>query len=241
MTKLSIAAKAAIGIGISLPVIVGIYLVIKYLKPVAIPAKTAIPNTNGVLPKTNKSTGGTGAGTASSKMTSATAATSGCTFPLQVGSNNPCVGQLQDALGVTIDNDFGSQTLAALTDQTGLTAINSSDILNSTIDSIVSNDNNSVTTNTSAANAIIFSMTSQSFAYTNLQSTTNSVWNQVQQSGSDWVSAGYQISMPTGAKMSLTDYAPQSVDSSNGNLIVYCGTGGNMGYWSVDPTTVSLV
>ena len=63
------------------------------------------------------------------------------TFPLKVGSNNVYVKQLQDALGVSIDGIFGKDTLAALNDQTGLSKIDTFDMLNAVYDYIFLFDN----------------------------------------------------------------------------------------------------
>ena len=61
-------------------------------------------------------------------------------FPLKKGSNNDYVGQLQDELGIAIDNQFGKDTLAALKEQTGKTQINDYNDLIATLTLIDNND-----------------------------------------------------------------------------------------------------
>jgi len=63
------------------------------------------------------------------------------TFPLKVGSNNAYVKQLQDALGITIYGQFGKDTLAALKEQTGLSQIDTYDMLNNVYNYIFLFDN----------------------------------------------------------------------------------------------------
>lgn len=60
-------------------------------------------------------------------------------FPLQQGSNNSTVKQLQTALGVTADGIFGPKTLAALQAQYGKSSIPDQDTLISVINASGSN------------------------------------------------------------------------------------------------------
>lgn len=209
------------------PIALGGYLVYYVIKHYMVPAKTPLPNTNGVLPKTNN-TGGT------------SAATAGCTFPLTVGSNNACVGQLQDVLGINIDNNFSTSTLTALYAQTGKSQITNAEDLSATEDMILDQDGANLSANTAASNALILQWGTSDPNFIRMVNTI--AWREVVQDGNgNWISAGYQINATKGLNFSCNDYKLFSSDPATGNLLINCNKGVNEGYWSVDPTYVKLV
>jgi hypothetical protein len=219
---------------ILVPIGIGGYIVYKQIKKYTPPKKKALPNTNGVLPKGDKN-----------KVVD----TTGCIFPLQMGSKNACVGQLQDALGVSIDNSFGNQTLNALQEQAGISSITDSKHLQEVIDQIAYADSQDVSGKVAAANAILSqyvislaSPLSQPYKYISTSSTPDT-WQQVTRAGenSPYLSAGYQITDSSNTNYPISDYIPYDVDSDTGNLIIFCNNGDNWGYWSADPNNISLV
>lgn len=223
---------------ISLPIIGAGGFYYWWYKKYAIPTKKAVPviGGNGPVGKTQTSA-------------SAASTTSGCTYPLQQGSKNTCVGQLQDALGVTIDNNFGKQTYDALLEQAGVTYISSLVQLNQIIDSILSNDEGSFVINSNLSNSILSNYQNSAnvslaigvgtFKY--LQAINYTVFRQVSQySDGSWYSAGYQLPLTKGKNIPLSTYQPVSVDPETGNLILNCISGSNQGYWSANPNDLLL-
>jgi hypothetical protein len=211
------------------PVVIGGVATFVYVKKYYVPTKQAIPAGSAA----NKSTGtGTATGTPSAVATNV----SSCSFPLKVGSNNSCVGQLQDILGVTIDNKFGSGTLGALQEQTGKTQITDANDLSNTIDQVMAQD---------AANGMLARAQALLSTYTQSQSifTLNStVWKQVvMDSSNSWVYVGYQLSLGASKKMNNNDYQLWDIDNATGNLLIVCNTGANAGIWSANPLDITLV
>lgn len=225
----------------SLPLVIGggaIWYIWKHYK---IPKPTKNAATNGVNPKTNPN--GNNGGSA--------AATAGCTFPLIQGSNNPCVGQLQDVLGVTIDNDFGPKTLAALQQQVNLSQVADANALSSIEDQILAQDQSAgnVAYMSSLANNILSNYTNNTW----LTVQNDTVWNEVQQNNDGSFSAvGNQITFTAGTKINLKDYEPYAVDPNSNNIIIE-STGTNSNFfdtilnnntvqalWSANPADIIL-
>ena len=222
---------------LSLPVLIGGGVYYWWFKKYSIPTKTAIPQIGGNGP-------------AGKSQPAAAASTSACTYPLQQGSINTCVGQLQDALGINIDNNFGGQTYDALLEQAGLTSIASASQLSQVIDSILSNDEGSVVVNTELSNTLLSSYQGGSAIsmgvglspYTYLKAVNYTVFKQVgQDSTGSWYSVGFQLPLSAGKNIPLSTYQPIGVDPDTGNLIVNCTSGVNQGYWSANPNDLSLV
>ncbi len=221
---------------ISLPVLLGGGFAYWYYGRYVVPGKKPIPDTNGKLPSTNATVGGaTATGSSNSAITN-----NGCTFPLQVGSNNGCVGQLQDALGVTIDNKFGPNTLAALVEQTGYQSVISASQLDSINETILARDAQG--TNGDLASSINTQYSNDNGSLKNFQVVKDTTWKEmVQNANGEWVSAGYQLSMKKGLRLNLKDYLPYDVNYDTGSLVVQCTRGANQGYWNADPNDIVLI
>ncbi len=159
-------------------------------------------------------------------------------FPLKKGSyNNDYVGQLQLALGVAVDNDFGKNTLAALQAQTGKTEIASYDDLVATIDSIKNKVDGKQVARSAAANSIL----NGKYDYSNLKTSKAVVWKKQDfDANNNYVPTVYILNWSANKSISLSDYEPYEV-LSDGFLIIYCNKGGNIGYWKADPTDLYLV
>lgn len=160
-------------------------------------------------------------------------------FPLSKGSNNQYVGQLQDALGITIDNKFGNDTLSALQEQTGKSSITGLDELNVTIDAIIAQDASGSDADLSAKLIAGFG-NNPNLRYIKVLKATN--WKQVQQDyQNNWLPAGYQLSLGTNKNMNLSDYTPFYVDDATGSLIIFCNKGANIGFWRANPNDLTLI
>jgi hypothetical protein len=216
---------------ISLPILVGGGIVYWQIRKYHVPAKKAIPQTN-----LNTDTGGVVVPT-----------NNGCDFPLQKGVyNNPCVGQLQTALGIGIDNDFGSKTLTALQAQTGLSLINDFANLQQVISDLnsVKGSASVVDKNILLANGILDNYNSflNQFGFKYIRTIKPTVWDEVTYNPFvfRYLSAGYQITLPAYKNMSINDYQPYSVDENDGYLIIKCNKGGNAGLWKANPNDIEL-
>jgi hypothetical protein len=157
-------------------------------------------------------------------------------FPLKVGSNNTYVGKLQDILGVTVDNQFGPQTQAALVEQAGLSSVQDEAQLGDIINKILAND--AATNKASAGNQLMTTFNKGGYALLGIKT---SDWNQVIK---DYTGAltltGTAITMYKGTTYNNADYIIDSV-SKLGNLIIQITNGALAGLYSGDPTTMSLV
>ncbi len=241
---------------IAVPVLAGGAVIYWQVKKYKVPAKKQIPPISGntvigegpsavIVPVS-------GSGSTSSP------APTGCTFPLKRGSyNNQCVGQLQKALSITIDNDFGSKTEAALLAQTGKTQIASASELAAVLNQLSQKVAIQYFNTANLAQKIIsdygaslkcindqrvFNYSVSCKVYKYLRVVTATTWIEVTKTTSGgWLSKPYQMSPGAGLQLNLADYAPVGVDNVTGNLIVYCNKGGNIGHWSVNPQTLVLV
>ena len=216
---------------ISLVILSGAGIVYWELSKKVVPTKKPIPDTGGRLPATNKINGGTVSGQSDASGS----------FPLQKGvKDNAYVGQLQDVLGVTIDNNFGSITLAALQDQVGVSSVASLDDLNTIEDTILAKDtsDNTISLNSTLSQNLISSASSCSY----LKTLAATVWHQVQlDMNENFISAGYQISFSKGKEITLKDYTPFGIDPSDGYLIIVCNKGNNAGEWKANPNDLTLI
>jgi hypothetical protein len=158
-------------------------------------------------------------------------------FPLKKGSKNSYVGQLQSALNVAVDNNFGKDTLAALTAQTGKTQIFSNEDLLTTIDSIKNKVDGKQVARNAAASQILNSKND----YTNLHTTKSTSWKELDlDNNNNYVPTIYIINWSADKNISLSDYEPYEV-LPDGYLVIYCNKGGNKGYYKADPLNLYLV
>jgi len=217
---------------ISLPILVLGGIAYWQIKKYKVPAKQPAPNTNGLNPVKSNVT----------NTPAPAISNSGCTFPLKKGSINPCVGQLQIALGqLVVDNNFGSKTLARLQAVTGKSQVDSSvdlaNILSALKDSAVSDFDITL----SKSNALISQYQNNPIKW--IQSLASTSWQEVKQDGNNnWVPAGYILNASNGLKFSTADYSiMQMADEDTGFVVIYCNKGNNMGYWLVNPDEIKLL
>lgn len=157
-------------------------------------------------------------------------------FPLKVGSNNAYVGKLQDILGITTDNKFGTQTQSALIEQAGVSSVQDESQLNDIINKILAND--AAVNKDAAATRLANQFNQGGYALIGIK-TSN--WTKVQEDyAGALVSLGTQIAMYKGTTYNNEDYKIHGV-SKLGNLIIEITNGSLAGLWSGDPTTMSLV
>jgi hypothetical protein len=210
----------------SLPIVIagvyGVSLIVKYFKEKT--ASTNLPpkvTNDNVAAQVNK-----------------VAQSSGSTFPLKKGMTNDSIKQLQDILGVSpISGYFGSLTAAALLEQIGKTQIDSQDDLIKTIQTILANDNNG---KNSKANNVM-----ETFKLLNNPSSGVSLGNGAHfyflkdVTFRDFNGGTAYFNIKQGNTLNLNDYTPTGVDG-DGNLIVYCNKGVNLGSWIVDPSNITI-
>lgn len=232
---------------ILVPVAVGGVIVYTQLKKYAVPSKKPIPtNSNGTL--------GQGAAAAVDQASGISEATiNSNNFPLKVGSNNKYVGELQDVLGVTIDNKFGPGTQAALQEQAGVSQVASLTHLNSIEDAILQNDASAdaIATKASLSGSIVSNFQNGGIAVgNNITTLADTTWFMVTQDpgSGNWIKGDMQLSLKADTNLGTKNYVPYTVDGYSGNLIVYCNGGNilstlfgsNIGYWMADPNAISL-
>lgn len=165
-------------------------------------------------------------------------------FPLRKGSyDNNYVKMLQEALGVTADGDFGPITYDALRNKTGKVQISNYDDLMATIASLKSVENTSSEANRNLSERLLQDYKSKlPFGYSNLVLKSDSVFYELAPVpvSTNFVRTNkFVLNLKAGQKLSLKDYELYSV-ASNGDLIIYCNKGKNMGYWQVNPNNVEL-
>jgi hypothetical protein len=163
-------------------------------------------------------------------------------FPLRKGSyNNKYVAILQDALGVTADGDFGPITYDALKSKTGKVQISNYEDLMATIDYLNGMDDASALEKENKTLRLIQDYKSNAFGYLNIVLNSDSVFRGLTLSGvsTSFTPTKFVLNLKSGQKLSLKDYELYSV-ASNGDLIIYCNKGKNIGYWQVNPNNVEL-
>ena len=154
-------------------------------------------------------------------------------FPLQSGSNNSSVKQLQTALGVTADGIFGPKTLAALQTQFGLNSIADQSTLNIIVAGAGTNG-------------------------ANIRAAATSLYNQFQAGGYDLQvqksyfadevtedSDGHLTPTGMGFQMNVGDVLDNGTASLDGItilglLILVISSGSLQGEYTVDPTCLTL-
>jgi hypothetical protein len=177
----------------------------------------------------------------SSVVSSGSSSSNSSSFPLQKGSRNNYVKQLQAALGVTVDGIFGSQTLAALQSQTGKSMIVDYNDLQNTIAQIANIQQlpATVQANSSASDNLLAIYNQTGFA--NFVAVNDTVWKQYNYDSSidSYISTPYIINWKKGQTMNTNDYIPQFT-TQDGYLMIYCNKGVNLGYWKANPNDLSF-
>lgn len=172
-------------------------------------------------------------------------------FPLQKGSDNDYVKELQDVLGVDVDGDFGPKTLAALQQQVGKSTVTSLSDLSNVEDQILAQDADQNNLDYKNQNASLILSQYQNEKWLIVENDT--VWNQVTENNDGTYSkTGMQISFNSGTKINLTDYVPFAINPSNSNIIIE-STGTNSNFfdkilgnnmiqalWSANPNDLIL-
>jgi hypothetical protein len=224
---------------ISLPVLIGGYVIYVQVRKYKIPAQVPVPP---VSPGITTSNGNSA--TVVPPYNTVVSSTA-CNFPLKKGSyNNTCVGSLQDALGVTIDNDFGSQTEGALYAKTGKKQIDSASDLSAVINQL-----NAIKLNSrvqilsrSGAKLAMYQNNQATVKYIEMlyDDTLKKVEHDVD--NEEWNRLPFMINLTKGQKMKITDYQPVlEPDNKTGYIVLNCTAVGNRGYWMISPDSIAFV
>ena len=164
-------------------------------------------------------------------------------FPLRKGSyNNKYVKMLQSALGVTADGDFGQITYDALKSKTGKVQISNYDDLMATIASLKSIASAASEANRSLSTKLLQQYKSTPFGLSNIVIKSDTVAKEVVSKplSLDFDFTGvYVLELEKGIELPLTNYQLHAV-AKNGDLIIYCKSGTNMGYWQINPKSIEL-
>lgn len=213
--------KVLIYVGLSVIVLTGGFLIYKYFKKGSEGKITPVPEP---LPKPENEI------------------ESGL-FPLRKGSyNNKYVKMLQSALGVTADGDFGPITYDALKLKTGKVQISNYDDLMATIASLKSVASASSEANRSLSTRLLQQYKSTPFGLSNIVIKSDTVAKEVVSKplslDFDFTDV-YVLELDKGVKLPLTNYQLHAV-AKNGDLIIYCKAGTNMGYWQINPQSIEL-
>lgn len=213
--------KVLIYVGLSVIVLTGGFLIYKYFKKGSEGKITPVPEP---LPKPPREI------------------ESGL-FPLRKGSyNNKYVKMLQSALGVTADGDFGPITYDALKLKTGKVQISNYDDLMATIDSLKSLENAPSEANRSLSTRLLQQYKSNPFGLSKIIFISDAIAYELvaKPLSLDFeLTDQYVINFDKGDELPLTNYQLHAVDK-NGNLIIYCKSGTNMGYWQIKPQSIEL-
>ena len=179
--------------------------------------------------------------------------TSGCSFPLKKGSNNACVGQLQDALiaayGRSVlprygaDHDWGAETQAAVTSKLGKTQITDAADLAATIISLQAARVTVPISTKALSLQLIAQYQGHATSFKYIKCLNSTPWLEVQQNQNEqWVLTGAYLDVHSGLQLSTKDYEPMPLpDNNTGKVVVYCNRGANMGYYIVDPASIKLI
>lgn len=213
--------KVLIYVGLSVIVLTGGFLIYKYFKKGSEGKITPVPEP---LPKPENEI------------------ESGL-FPLRKGSyNNKYVKMLQSALGVTADGDFGPITYDALKSKTGKVQISNYDDLMATIASLKSIASAASEANRSLSTKLLQQYKSTPFGLSNIVIKSDTVAKEVAAKplSLDFDFTGvYVLELTAGIELPLTNYQLHAV-AKNGDLIIYCKSGDNKGYWQINPKSIEL-
>jgi hypothetical protein len=163
-------------------------------------------------------------------------------FPLRKGSyNNKYVSMLQDALKVSADGDFGDITFAALKSKTGKVQISNYDDLIATIDILNGLDSANVLAKENKSLRLIQDYKANPFGYSNIVFNADSVLQGLSLSNLSAIFSPtkFVLNLKSGQKLNLKDYELYDV-ATDGDLIIYCNKGKNIGYWKVNSLNVEL-
>jgi hypothetical protein len=163
-------------------------------------------------------------------------------FPLRKGTyDSNYVIMLQEALGVTADGDFGPITFDALKSKTGKVQISNYDDLMATIASLKSVANASSEANRGLSTRLLQQYKSTPFGLSNIVILSDTVANELVSKplSLDFDKGVYVLNLKAGNKLPLSNYQLHAV-AKNGDLIIYCKAGTNMGYWQINPQSIEL-
>jgi len=213
--------KVIIYVGLSVIALAGGFLIYKYFQKGSEGKKTTPPET---LPKP------------------ASEIESGL-FPLRKGSyNNKYVKMLQSALGVTADGDFGPITYDALKSKTGKVQISNYDDLMATINSLKSIASASSEANRNLSTRLLQEYKSSPFWFSKILVISDTVAQEVvaKPLSLDFdLTNVYVLELTAGVELPLSTYQLHAV-AKNGDLIIYCKSGDNKGYWQINPKSIQL-
>jgi hypothetical protein len=149
---------------------------------------------------------------------------------------------LQSALGVTADGDFGQITYDALKSKTGKVQISNYDDLMATIASLKSAASALSEANRSLSTKLLQQYKSSPFSLSKIVFISDTVVYEVvaKPLSLDFeLTNQYVINFDKGDELPLTNYQLHAV-AKNGDLIIYCKSGDNQGYWQVNPKSIEL-
>lgn len=157
-------------------------------------------------------------------------------FPLQSGSNNSKVKELQQVLGVTADGIFGPVTQTALYNLTGSNVVASQADL-TTLENAAKNSA-TASTNLSRATSLVNQFGQGGY---NIMAITTSTYTQVIQDSSGALTpTGSAIQVTASRPLDNSDYKLTGT-TKDGNVLIQCTTGANIGLYTADPSTLTLV
>lgn len=157
-------------------------------------------------------------------------------FPLRMGSRNNYVTQLQQALGISSDGIFGNQTESALRSAAGISMIADEKQFNEVMAKI----KNAAAESSKSTRAIDLFNKFKTGKYA-IQVKAGAFWYEVQKDAyGAYNRTGLGIQVKTGMIMNKNDYGITDT-TKLGNVIVYCNKGKNLGSYTVDPNTITLV
>jgi len=157
-------------------------------------------------------------------------------FPLKVGSKNKYVGQLQDALGVSVDNIFGTkETLPALQKQANKSQIKDIADLMNTISSIEKKDYND---KVKSANYFIDQYKSNTFATLVPNQDVTLIMTNGKVSNYQYTSN--IINWENNSSHLINKFQPIDVKDNGDLILLNIDSNGTYNYYAVDATNLSL-
>jgi hypothetical protein len=164
-------------------------------------------------------------------------------FPLRKGTyDSNYVIMLQEALGVTADGDFGPITYDALKSKTGKVQISNYDDLMATIASLKSIASAASEANRSLSTKLLQQYKSTPFGLSKIVIKSDTVAKEVVSKplSLDFdLTNVYVLELTAGVELPLSTYQLHAV-AKNGDLIIYCKSGDNKGYWQINPKSIEL-
>ena len=143
-----------------------------------------------------------------------------------------------------IDNVFGSKTLASL-QKYNLSIISSKEELSSFVKMLENKKSTNeylieLVNNSSTLVSVFSNDISIKYLYFIADGSGKQViWDK---NLSEWRYTNlYQLPVKKGLKLSVNDYFLNATNYKNGELIIYCNKGTNIGYWAFNPKIVTLI